>query len=387
MVLAIDNIQPIFELCPAYEELLTTIAQEGASYGIYLIYTASTQTGIRYKITQNTSGAIAFEMNDDTMYGQLVGGSRASHRLVAGVKGRALIKKTGGPVVFQTALYVPGENEKERVAALKESLEWMDRSWHGARPEPIPVMPESVSVDETSSLYQQRDQLPIGNSTKSFAPVSLDLAASGTVLLTGPSGCGKSRMLQTVAKLLTSREDNELIILDSSRRGLAELEPLGRYVDTQDAELLSRTMRKFIEELVSREAECRDAATDAERQALLTQMPQICVLIDDLKEMTDSEDEAMLRQLLNGIKFAKKLGAVILAAERTEDANAGSAMDPIVSKMTASPNVLLLGGTVQSVTFHICGDLGPEEKIQSLDEGYGYLLGPEQTEKIKLVEA
>ena len=45
------------------------------------------------------------------------------------------------------------------------------------------------------------------------------------------------------------------------------------------------------------------------------------------------------------------------------------------------------GGTVQSVTFHICGDLGPEEKIQSLDEGYGYLLGPEQTEKIKLVEA
>ena len=151
--------------------------------------------------------------------------------------------------------------------------------------------------------------------------------------------------------------------------------------------LLSRTMRKFIEELVSREAECRDAATDAERQALLTQMPQICVLIDDLKEMTDSEDEAMLRQLLNGIKFAKKLGAVILAAERTEDANAGSAMDPIVSKMTASPNVLLLGGTVQSVTFHICGDLGPEEKIQSLDEGYGYLLGPEQTEKIKLVEA
>lgn len=387
VVLAIDNIQPIFELCPAYEELLTTIAQEGASYGIYLIYTASTQTGIRYKITQNTSGAIAFEMNDDTMYGQLVGGSRASHRLVAGAKGRALIKKTGGPVVFQTALYVPGENEKERVAALKESLEWMDRSWHGARPEPIPVMPESVSVDETSSLYQQRDQLPIGNSTKSFAPVSLDLAASGTVLLTGPSGCGKSRMLQTVAKLLTSREDNELIILDSSRRGLAELEPLGRYVDTQDAELLSRTMRKFIEELVSREAECRDAATDAERQALLTQMPQICVLIDDLKEMTDSEDEAMLRQLLNGIKFAKKLGAVILAAERTEDANAGSAMDPIVSKMTASPNVLLLGGTVQSVTFHICGDLGPEEKIQSLDEGYGYLLGPEQTEKIKLVEA
>ena len=95
----------------------------------------------------------------------------------------------------------------------------------------------------------------------------------------------------------------------------------------------------------------------------------------------------MLRQLLNGIKFAKKLGAVILAAERTEDANAGSAMDPIVRKMTASPNVLLLGGTVQSVTFHICGDLGPEEKIQSLDEGYGYLLGPEQTEKIKLVEA
>ena len=49
--------------------------------------------------------------------------------------------------------------------------------------------------------------------------------------------------------------------------------------------------------------------------------------------------------------------------------------------------MLLLGGTVQSVTFHICGDLGPEEKIQSLDEGYGYLLGPEQTEKIKLVEA
>lgn len=386
IVLAIDNIPPIFELCPAYEELLTTIAQEGASYGIYLIYTSSTQTGIRYKITQSTPGAVTFEQNDNTMYSSLVGGDRTSHRLVAGRKGRALVKRTGGAVLFQTALYVPGENEKDRVAALKESLEWMDRSWNGKRPAPIPAMPESVDAEETAALYTQRELLPIGHSSRSFAPVYLDLRASGTVLLTGSAGCGKSRMLQTMAQLLSNREDNEIILLDSSRKGLAELESLGRYVDTQDAEQLRCIMRKFIEELVNREKECQAAATDEEQQALLSQMPQLCVFIDDLKELTNSEDEAMLKQLLSGVRFAKKLGAVIFAAERTRDANAGSVMDPIVSRMTASASVLLLGGTVQSVTFCSCGEMSAEEKIHELEQGYAYLLGQEQAEKVKLVE-
>ena len=320
------------------------------------------------------------------MYSSLVGGDRTSHRLVAGRKGRALVKRTGGAVLFQTALYVPGENEKDRVATLKESLEWMDRSWNGKRPAPIPAMPESVDAEETAALYTQRELLPIGHSSRSFAPVYLDLRASGTVLLTGSAGCGKSRMLQTMAQLLSNREDNEIILLDSSRKGLAELESLGRYVDTQDAEQLRCIMRKFIEELVNREKECQAAATDEEQQALLSQMPQLCVFIDDLKELTNSEDEAMLKQLLSGVRFAKKLGAVIFAAERTRDANAGSVMDPIVSRMTASASVLLLGGTVQSVTFCSCGEMSAEEKIHELEQGYAYLLGQEQAEKVKLVE-
>lgn len=387
VILAIDNIQPIFEQCPSYDELLTMIAQEGASYGIYLIYTASTQTGIRYKITQNTTGAITFELNDDTMYGPLVGGNRASHRLVAGIKGRALIKKSSGFITFQTALYMPGENEKDRVAALKELLEWMNRSWNGTRPKPIPVMPESVSMEETASLYIQRDKLPIGHSTKTFESVCLDLSASGTVFLVGPSGCGKSKILGKMAQLLSGREDNEFIFLDSSRKGLAELESLGRYVDTQDPELLRNTIRKFIEELLSRETECKEVSSEQEKQEFLSQMPQICIFIDDLRELIGSEDEVMLKQLLSGIRFSKNLGAVIFAAERTDDVNQDSIMDPIVSKMAASSNTLLLGGTMQSASFYICSDMSAEERIHPLEDGYCYLLAPDGAEKIKLIEA
>lgn len=53
IIIAIDNIVPMFDLYPDMEPFLVTLAREGASFGIYLIYTANSTSGVRYKVQQN----------------------------------------------------------------------------------------------------------------------------------------------------------------------------------------------------------------------------------------------------------------------------------------------------------------------------------------------
>lgn len=159
IVIAIDNIVSVFELYPDYENVLAQIAREGTTYGIYLVYTANSSSGIRYKVMQNIRGAIALELTDKADYASLVG--RLNGMSLPNVQGRAFIKGTP-PLEFQVALYAKTNSEYKMTKELQETLNCMKKAWKGTKAKQIPIMPEYVSEEMLISNYNERTQLPIG---------------------------------------------------------------------------------------------------------------------------------------------------------------------------------------------------------------------------------
>lgn len=382
--LVVDNLQSLLETAPSYTELLITLAKEGIGYGIYLVYTANGRSGIPMKMSNAVPGAVCFELADDTAYAEMVSGRRDSHRLVAGMRGRALLRRAEGPLLFQVALCLPAENEKEQAEGLKNLFAQMNYSWTGRRPARIPVMPEHIGLEELQAAYQDRAKLPVGYGIKSLEPACLDLIG-GVALLVGSAGSGKSRTLTRLGRLLHSRDDNRLVILDSSRKGLSGLQDYGQYLCTTNAEGLASLVRETIQYLAGREAALK-GKTAEEAAEFLQSEPLLWILIDDLSELMQSEDETMLKQLLSIIRYAKKLGAAILAAGRSEEIQREYVIDPIIGKLASAQCGLMLDGMAKSVTF-LTNDLSFEEKTRALEDGQGMLYNAGKTEKIKRLDA
>ena len=56
-----------------YEEQLLILAREGSKYGILFIITASSASGIRYRLGQNFSKKVVLQLNNDDEYYSIYG--------------------------------------------------------------------------------------------------------------------------------------------------------------------------------------------------------------------------------------------------------------------------------------------------------------------------
>ena len=130
IILVVDNIVPLFELYPGIENFFVTIARDGATYGIYLLYTANSTSGVRYKIIQNVKGAISYELTDKGDYPTIVGRPEES---LPKIVGRAYFKGNP-PIVFQTATPFKNMSDREANDLIRQECITMSTEWTGSRP-------------------------------------------------------------------------------------------------------------------------------------------------------------------------------------------------------------------------------------------------------------
>ncbi len=367
VVLAVDNIVPIFESYPEYEGLLTKIAMEGASFGIYLIYTANTPTGIRFKITQNIRCVVAFEMIDKNDYVQLVGRVE-NPRAVAGYKGRAIINREGVPVVFQSLLYEKGDDESERVNALREERARMNQAWTGKKPERIPVMPDRVTIDEMLIEYTEDRKLPLGYSVSEIKPIVWDLDKTGCGVVTGMMGTGKSALLTSIAKMCMQKDDSrQLFVIDSASKSLAEIENIATgYCRESDLEQIKSMLVVILQQMIERE-KVKTADENASFQLLL-------MIVDDIPRLADilgESDEKAYMQFRNIAKNAEKLQVMVIGAGRMTDLEKKSMTDPAISYLLQGQNAIVLSGSPIPYSF-LTNNLDHGDKTSAVGAGYAW---------------
>ncbi|WP_454050726.1 type VII secretion protein EssC [Cellulomonas sp. Marseille-Q8402] len=155
--------------------LMYGVAREGAGLGIHLVLSAGRHASLRSNLTSNIKTQIALKMNDDSQPRAIVGRTTLQ---IDDLPGRGLVR-VEQPEIFQAALPARGEEMLEVIETIQAEASEMDAHWQGARPEVIPVIPETLELDdflarpETARLVTA-GVIPIGLGFDTVAPAGID---------------------------------------------------------------------------------------------------------------------------------------------------------------------------------------------------------------------
>lgn len=158
------------------EKVITQVAREGAGIGVHLLLSAGRQNSLRMTLSSNIKTQIVLKMIDDSEPRAIVGRTTLT---IDDLPGRGLIKLEE-PELFQTALPAAGEDTLQIIEAIQEEVAQMDTHWTGARPEPIPMVPEILDFEsfkrkKSVQYAMSHQQIPLGIDYEDVEAVTIDL--------------------------------------------------------------------------------------------------------------------------------------------------------------------------------------------------------------------
>lgn len=388
IVIAVDNLAAVFEAYPDLENLFVTVARDGATYGIYLVFTANGTTGVKYKVQQNINGAIALELMDKGDYASIVG--RLDGVPIPNCPGRALYKGKP-PVTFQAATFCAGHNDLEMGANLKKTLLAMNAAWTGPRAKQIPIMPETVTWEELAENYAHRYDIPVGFDYETVSPKSVRMREHYCMTVAGTMHTGKSQFLLQIAKMLLQKNpDASRFVLDSLNGSLSSLASTSTaYAKNNDAAAVKRLLQQIVDQLnVRKRAQNQvkaDAAGDFDEAAFAEQYPLICIFVDDLKEFVDGSEAESKNMLERICRMAQHLGVLVFAAGRVADLTKYNEIESLTRTVIGYQIGIAIGGTPAMYGFFQNG-LSYHEKSQEMGDKNAYIFTQGKVSKVRIAE-
>lgn len=388
IVIAIDNIIPIFDLYPDLENLFVTIAREGSTYGIYMIYTANSTSGVRYKVQQNIRGAVAFELTDKGDYATIVG--RLDGMVLPKITGRAFAKGNP-PLEFQAALCAAGENDREVMLAVKDLSAKMNAAWTGPRPNPIPVMPETVTYEDIASDYSVRTLIPIGVNCEDIRTSFVDLSTNYSLLISGSVHSGKTRKLAQLAGMVVSRfPDSKIFVFDSPAKLLQGLQnSVHQYADVENDSEVTAMLAELVGYLNERKKAQNQAkqidGDSFDEKAFIENYELLCIVIDDLKEFVDKISDTNKNTMERICRMAQDLGVIVLCTGRMSDIAKYNEIESLTRVIVGNQNGLVMDGTPAQHSY-FQNNLKFTDRDLEAGEGLSYQFAGGKCIKIKMIQ-
>lgn len=153
------------------QENLVTIAREGPAYGITILLGASSQKSMIMKLRSEFSTALPLHLKESYQYFDLLG--RRPEFTPENRPGRGLSCIGKKVLEFQTALLQANGSESERLLAVDQEIERLNRLYQGSR------KPEMVAVLDRKMTYQdfirgfRPERIPVGILSDTVKPIAL----------------------------------------------------------------------------------------------------------------------------------------------------------------------------------------------------------------------
>ena len=430
IVVLVDNIKGWFDISPEVSACLEQIAATGMTYGIYLVFTATSTLGLSMKFLQLIKGTVALRLADKGDYRSYVGAMDGISIPVT--PGQAII---GGapPIAFQTAVYENSENDQERHKRVLELTGKMADAWeimkNGKKPEkktpqtddgfvsvkagsgiqesknldiqemekmskteakeksdqaapedveqfvsktvyktvhvagyendqkevekPENAAGSSVKTGGSFGAYTLRSSIPAGIYAEDMEPAYIDLLDPFILLLSSEKREVNIRFLDRLEQLLGQMEENQII----------------RMREESKKEELSQTLLGIVENLQTRlkNRNQHKKESDFDQQNWLKDYKQICILIEDLKELAGVLSPEENKQLRKVFTKSKDLGIVVLAGVTKADIDDMENLDIATTAAIGAKNALILEGNPVEYRAFTCADY-PLQLDADLDE-------------------
>ncbi len=191
IVLVIDNFAPVTSLYPELEPFFIRLAKEGGSYGVLLVSTANTASGLGFKIQQNIRTNICLQMSDPTDYSTIVG--RTNGLQPDGYPGRGLYREDR-IMEFQIALPGNTREDNARSIAIREEGKKLAMGWSGNRPRQLAILPEVVEY----RMVTADEGITLGVDATSIQALGHDFETDHTLLISGIPQSGKTNLIKNI---------------------------------------------------------------------------------------------------------------------------------------------------------------------------------------------
>ena len=211
-VLLFINNYDVFQDSFDYEEIINKISREGAKYGIILIVSLNTTSGMRYKLRQNFKSDIALQFNDQDDYSMIVGNT---HKLYpAPIFGRGLVK-LDNIYEFQTAHIFPDDEINKELPIVIENL----KNKYSHKASNIPTVPDVVRVDDLKNNLRGLKGVPIGINKDTIEPELFNFHDNYVTLVSSNDEDNLVNFTKSMTEMVANINDNNIVIIDSYNFG------------------------------------------------------------------------------------------------------------------------------------------------------------------------
>ncbi|EKJ3581582.1 TPA: type VII secretion protein EssC [Enterococcus faecalis] len=310
------------------DELLLQLLRDGASLGVYLIFTASRSGSIRMNMMSNIATKIVLYLNDESEISSLLGRDALVAQAISG-RGQVMLDT---PTAIQFYLPTEGENSAELLENLETKVAMMNHQWTGTRPEPIPMVPEELTIEKFQQFVPEKEtnQFYLGLNKLSALPETFPLFQGKTLGIFVESNKQFQLLMPWFMQQLEELSaDHEVILIDVAGNLEMMTDKVAIYIERTQVAQQSAELKEALTAMMAEE----------ERQRV--------VVINGLVDLTDkvSFDLEEVSQLLNQLRSNTQL--IVLDSLMKLTATYGS----FVSIVKENLSQLLFGGTLQNQPF------------------------------------
>jgi S-DNA-T family DNA segregation ATPase FtsK/SpoIIIE len=372
VVVIVNNYAGFAEGFEGYEDAFALLSRDGSKYGLHFIITAATTMSVRYRIQQNFRRVITMQQNDSSSYSVIMG--KTGGLVPASVTGRGLVAYDR-VYEFQAARTSPDGETFDVISAYCAGLRNSAESFA----KPVPMLPETVVLDDVRRDLGSLSAVPAGISKRSLNTAKVNIRARYLY----PVLASEINPLRAVGGGLAqalAASGAEVAVIDSEYLFPAEADDLPYALDTETPE---ERVRELFDLIVER----HNAYADANKSpAALAPFGERVVVICGLKKLADrlSEDgRDKLKLLLDKGEAIFKTHFVIL---ETPQSFKSFSTEPWYRKHFTGADGLWVGDgfTNQSA---LSASRTTTDMYEDVGDSFGYVLTKGKTLLVKLLTA
>lgn len=310
IVIVVDNMDILREIGMDEEEEFTKIARDGASLGIYLIFSAQSESGIRYATLNNVKQKVAGYMYEASDISSLVG--RGEYNL-PDKKGRAMVKYKGVNIM-QIYTAVPFENEITYIEQVKDAISQINAIYPQEIAPKIPVLPESLTYQnmEEYAIAEMKPDICLGVDVEEVVQEGISRMQSPFVII-GESQRGKTNVLKCILNQMNNGET--VYVFDSQNRELNTYKDKGdmHYIRTQDE--ITEFVREMEDIGNTRMEEFNEELTENPEftiKEFLTWQQPVYAVIDETDVFVELVNEEYEDEIANILQKAASMGVTFI---------------------------------------------------------------------------
>lgn len=353
IILMVDNFTMLKEMYLEDDDALLELSREGLSVGISIIMANAQTAGIGYRYMANFSSKIVLFNNDESEYTTLLGTSKLS---VDAIPGRCMIEREKRYYECQIFLAFSGEKEYERVGAIGDFIESVNRRYKDERAYPIPEIPDILTRQYLESVCNSKPKdIVLGLDYETVNPVVMNCMQHSSLVISGGEKSGKTNFIKYILQCLSkSNPDMEVYIADDYKK---KLQDFSLDVQHQEYILLGERMGEIICDIEKR--------MESRRQNMLA------------GDIWEAENAHMIVLVLNSVEIMEKISEDIESMEaytnlmgRYKNMGIFSILGnfPNMPIVYGAPELLRLGKESGQMIYF--GDI---EKLKSIDISYNYM--------------